>query len=202
MDQALKLRLIDSLTRRVADHSDELTELDRRIGDGDHGLNLSRGFDVVAADRQSLAALPLPDLLTAIGRTLVMKVGGASGAVFGTFFLEFAKGLPEDPSRSEITAAFTRALDAVKARGKVTAGQKTLVDVLEPVALALSSAAPSLDQVAQLAGDAAEATIPMKATKGRASFLGDRSIGHMDPGARSASLLIAAICTTLEGIRP
>ena len=186
--------LIDGIAARVIAHADELTALDQAIGDGDHGLNMKRGFEAVLADRAQLVAKPLPDALKAIGMTLVMKIGGASGPLYGTLFMGIGKELPAEPTRAELLHAFDAALEAVKARGKSDVGMKTMLDVLKP---ARDAFAAGRDPAAAAAA-AADATIPMKAVRGRASFLGDRSIGHMDPGARSSSLMIAAACEVLE----
>jgi dihydroxyacetone kinase-like protein len=188
-------RLIDAAAATVAKHADELTALDQAIGDGDHGLNMRRGFEAVLAERDATAAKPLPEALKAIGMTLVMKVGGASGPLYGTLFLTMGKELAAGATPADAVRAFGAAIDAVKARGKAEPGQKTMLDVLVPVHAALA-ADPRAD-VAAVAAAAAEATIPMKAIRGRASFLGDRSIGHMDPGARSSSLIIAAVAGVL-----
>ena len=202
MDTDLKRRLLEAMIATVREHRDELTDLDRAIGDADHGSNLERGFDALAAQQESLAASPLPAALAGVGRTLVMTVGGASGPLFGTFFMELGKVLDETPTRQNVAAAFSRATAAVAARGKSTAGQKTLLDVLEPVAQRLAASEPAaLAEIVGVAAQAAQATVPLVATRGRASFLGARSAGHMDPGARSTSLLIAAACTVLEGGR-
>ena len=191
--------LITALADTIAAHSDELTALDQAIGDGDHGLNMKRGFDAVRADA-AIAAKPLPDALKAIGTKLVMTVGGASGPLFGTLFLALGKELPAEPDRAAFAAAFAKAVDAVAARGKSQAGQKTMLDVLFPVAAALSAGKPAAE-LAAIADAAVDVTKPMKATRGRASFLGDRSIGHIDPGARSSALMIRAVVEALEGRR-
>ena len=195
MPADLIARLIDAVAATVAKHADELTVLDQAIGDGDHGLNMRRGFEAVLAERDATAAKPLPEALKAIGMTLVMKVGGASGPLFGTLFLTMGKELAAGATPADVVRAFGGAIEAVKARGKAEPGQKTMLDVLVPVHAALV-ADPRAD-VAAVAASAAEATIPMKAIRGRASFLGDRSIGHMDPGARSSSLIIAAVAGVL-----
>lgn len=188
--------LIEALARVMIDHATELTDLDQAIGDGDHGLNMKRGFEAVLADMPALRAKALPDMMKAVGMTLVMKVGGASGPLYGTLFMEIGKALPAEPSRADVVAATRRAIDAVKARGKSETGQKTMLDVLEPVHAALSAGAGGAELKAAAAA-AAEATVPMLATRGRASFLGERSVGHMDPGARSSSLMIAAAVDVL-----
>ena len=194
-DESTRRRLIETVARRVIAHADELTALDQAIGDGDHGLNMKRGFEAVLADIDSHAAKPLPDALKAIGMSLVMKVGGASGPLYGTLFMTLGKELPAEPTIADGARALGAAIDAVKARGKSDVGQKTMLDVLAPVREALAA---EKDPVAA-ANAAAEATVPVKAVRGRASFLGDRSIGHMDPGARSSALMIAAVADVLEG---
>jgi dihydroxyacetone kinase-like protein len=190
-------KLVRALAVSVIEHADELTSLDQAIGDGDHGLNMKRGFEAVLATLPALADKSMPEMLKAIGMTLVMKVGGASGPLVGTFFMELGKALPEEPTRADLVAATDKAIDAVKARGRSEAGQKTLLDVLVPVQ-AIFAAGGDAAAIAAEAAEAAERTTPMLAIRGRASFLGERSIGHMDPGSRSASLLIGAAVATLE----
>lgn len=197
LDRAAREKLVRALAVAVIEHADELTSLDQAIGDGDHGLNMKRGFEAVLATLPALADKSTPEMLKAIGMTLVMKVGGASGPLVGTFFMELGKALPEEPARADLVAATGRAIDAVKARGRSEAGQKTLLDVLVPVQAVLA-AGGNAAAIAAEATEAAERTTPMLATRGRASFLGERSIGHMDPGSRSASLLIGAAVVTLE----
>lgn len=189
-------RLVDAAADTIAAHADELTALDQAIGDGDHGLNMKRGFEAVRADRDAIAARPLPDALKAIGTKLVMTVGGASGPLFGTLFLTLGKELPADPDRAAFADAFGKAVAAVAARGKSEAGQKTMLDVLFPVHAALAAGA-GVGEIVAAADAAAEATVPLKAIRGRASFLGDRSIGHMDAGARSSAILIRALAGAL-----
>jgi phosphoenolpyruvate---glycerone phosphotransferase subunit DhaL len=192
-------KLIDAVTSVVISHAEELTALDSAIGDADHGLNMKRGFEFVLADREKLSAMSLPDALKAIGMTLVMKVGGASGPLYGTLFLTLGKELPAEPSVADVARALEAAIVAMKARGKAEVGNKTMLDVLAPVAVHLASGTATFESVREIASTSAEATIPMKAIKGRASFLGDRSIGHMDPGSRSSSLMIATVCDVIEG---
>jgi dihydroxyacetone kinase-like protein len=189
--------LITAVADTIAAHADELTALDQAIGDGDHGLNMKRGFEAVRAETATLAEKPLPEALKAIGTKLVMIVGGASGPLFGTLFMALGKELPAEPGRADFSAALAKAIDAVAARGKSQAGQKTMLDVLYPVQAAVA-AGKTARQVADTADAAAEVTKPMKAIRGRASFLGDRSIGHMDPGARSSALIVRAMAEVLE----
>jgi phosphoenolpyruvate---glycerone phosphotransferase subunit DhaL len=197
LDRATREKLVQALAGSMIEHADELTNLDQAIGDGDHGLNMKRGFEAVLAGLPGLADKSLPEMLKAIGMTLVMKVGGASGPLVGTFFMELGKALPEQPARADLVAATEKAINAVKARGRSEAGQKTLLDVLVPVQAVLAEGGDA-KAVAAEAARAADRTTPMLAIRGRASFLGERSVGHMDPGSRSAALLIAAVVTTLE----
>lgn len=192
-------RFIDTLAQRIVAASEELTALDSAIGDADHGLNMKRGFEAILAERASLVAKPLPDALKAMGTILVMKVGGASGPLYGTLFMTLGKELPADPSVADAARAMAAAMTALKARGKADLGNKTMLDVLGPLADHLGSGGASLAGIRKLAAESAAATVPMKAIRGRASFLGERSIGHMDPGARSSQIMIDAVCDVLEG---
>ena len=194
----LTLRVIRAAAEAVIGHADELTTLDQAIGDGDHGINMKRGLEAVLADLPQLQDKPLGEMLKAIGMKLVMKVGGASGPLYGTLAIELGKHMPASPSRGDLAAAFAAAIEAVKARGKSDLAQKTMLDVLAPVQAKLAEGADMCAIKAE-ALRAAEATRPIQALRGRASFLGERSIGHVDPGARSAALFVAAICDTLEG---
>jgi dihydroxyacetone kinase-like protein len=197
MTPALLHRLIVAVSDDLIAHADELTALDQAVGDGDHGINMKRGFEAVRADAQATAEKSLPEALKAIGTQLVMKVGGASGPLYGTLFLALSKEIA--PDASNLSTAFGKAVEAVKARGKSQPGQKTLLDVLTPVQAALAEGGADLgSRLPMVAASAAEATIPMLAARGRASFLGERSIGHMDPGARSTALMIASVCRVLE----
>jgi len=189
-------RLIAASADMIATHADELTALDQAIGDGDHGLNMKRGFEAVRGETEAFSAKPLPDALKAIGTKLVMTVGGASGPLFGTLFMALGKEIAAEPDRADLTAAFGKAIEAVAARGKSQVGQKTMLDVLRPVHDALAGGKTAAE-IADIADTAAEATVPMKALRGRASFLGDRSIGHMDAGARSTALLVRTVAETI-----
>jgi dihydroxyacetone kinase-like protein len=195
-DETAKRKLIGSIAETIIAHADELTALDQAIGDGDHGLNLKRGFEAVLADLPAIVAKPLPEMFKSVGMTMVMKVGGASGPLVGTFFMDLGKNLPAEPSRTDIVEATAKAVAGVKARGKSEPGQKTLLDVIVPVQESLASGADGAALKAT-ASEAADKTIPMLALRGRASFLGERSIGHMDPGARSSSLMIMAAVDAL-----
>jgi dihydroxyacetone kinase-like protein len=192
-------KLAATIADRIISHAEELTALDSAVGDGDHGLNMKRGFEAVLGDLDAISARPLPDALKAVGTALVMKVGGASGPLYGTLFLTLGKELGVSPNMADVARAFAAAVQAMKLRGKSDVGQKTMLDVLGPLAETLKTGDSDPAAVRRIARALAEGTIPMKATRGRASFLGDRSIGHMDPGARSSELMIEAVCDVWEG---
>jgi phosphoenolpyruvate---glycerone phosphotransferase subunit DhaL len=194
-------QILDALVTSVLSHTTELTDLDRAIGDGDHGINLERGFTAVRAELDALCALPLGPALNALGKRLVLTVGGASGPLFGTLFMVLGDrlGAGNAMTANAIVAACDAAVAAVKARGKSDAGQKTMLDVLVPVQEELRAGGPALPaRLREKAESAAASTIPMLARRGRAAFLGERSVGHMDPGARSSQLMIAAVCDVLQ----
>jgi dihydroxyacetone kinase-like protein len=155
---------------------------------------MKRGFESVLAELDATSSKPLPDALKAIGMTLVMKVGGASGPLYGTFFITMGKELPAGFDHADLLKATDAAIAAVKARGKSDVGQKTMLDVLAATRDALAAGADP----AAAADAAAEATVSMVAVRGRASFLGQRSVGHMDPGARSSALMIRQISEFAE----
>jgi phosphoenolpyruvate---glycerone phosphotransferase subunit DhaL len=189
--------LIGALAKQIAEHADELTALDAAIGDGDHGYNMKRGFEALAVEADALSAKPIGEALKAAGMKLVMTVGGASGPLFGTLLMTLGKEIGENPDRAAFNAAFRKAVDSVATRGKSEKGQKTMLDVLYPVADALDGGGDPLD-ISVEADKAADATIPVVASRGRASFLGERSAGHMDPGSRSVALLAKTIAEFME----
>jgi phosphoenolpyruvate---glycerone phosphotransferase subunit DhaL len=198
--QTLK-SLVKAAAEQVIASAAELTALDQAIGDGDHGANMKRGFEAVLGKLDTIAAQPLDEALKTIGKTLVMTVGGASGPLYGSFFLAAGDALANKKLPGDLADVFGRGVDAVSARGRSRPGEKTMLDVLFPVLETLKSEATSPDLIARVRVTAREATAqtaPMQATKGRASFLGARSIGHVDPGARSSCLLVHAVCDTLE----
>lgn len=189
-------KMFEAVAQAIIAHADELTELDSSIGDGDHGHNMTRGMQAVLGELDALVAKPWNEALKAAGMQLVMKVGGASGPLYGTLFMTLGKALDTPPTRDGLAAALHAAIEAVMARGKASAGQKTMLDVLVPVSEAVS-ASRSPAEVAEVARKACAATKEMLATKGRASFLGERSVGHIDPGARSSQIMIEAIAEQL-----
>jgi dihydroxyacetone kinase-like protein len=181
-----------------------LTELDSAIGDADHGANLIRGMDAVMGAIDP--GQPPADLLKRVGMTLVTSVGGASGPLYGTFFLRAATAAGDAPSLDGpgMLAMLRAGLEGIVARGKAEAGDKTMYDALAPGLDAFASALESggdLVEAAQAAADAAaagrDATEPMLALKGRASYLGERSVGHIDPGAASSALLLRSLADAL-----
>ena len=201
IDCEIRKLLFKAVAQRVIASADELTDLDRAIGDGDHGTNMRRGFEAVLSAVDELAAKNLGESLKGVGTTLVMKVGGASGPLYGTLFMSLGKTLEDEVTREQFADAFAGAIDAVKARGKSDVGQKTMLDVLFPVLAVLREGGAGLPQRLKAAAKvAAEQTVPMRAIRGRASFLGERSIGHMDPGARSSSLIVDAVAEVMEGL--
>jgi dihydroxyacetone kinase-like protein len=192
--------LIEACRATIAANSDYLCALDRAIGDGDHGTNMRRGCEAVSAEGGNLVALPLPDAVEKIGFTLVMNIGGAAGPLYGTLLMEIGRELRRIDPTDGFPTVLKRAIDAVARRGRSNEGDKTLLDVLYPVHAALSEQS-TLGDVARRAELSADRTAPMKALRGRASYLGDRSIGHIDPGASSCALLTKAICGYLEEYR-
>jgi dihydroxyacetone kinase-like protein len=195
-------KAIRAAAATVAEHRVELTHLDREIGDGDHGENLSRGFTAVLGKLDAAKPQTPGAVLKLVATTLISTVGGAAGPLFGTAFLRAATsvGDAETLDAAAVVTALTAARDGVVARGKAESGDKTMVDALTPAVAAARTAADSGGSVAVVLGAAAEAaaggataTIPMQARKGRASYLGERSIGHLDPGATSTGYLLAAL---------
>jgi len=177
----------------ISAHAEELTSLDSAIGDADHGINMKRGFEALAAEADQLSTKPLSEALKAAGMKLVMTVGGASGPLFGTFLMTLGKEIDGQPFPS----AFAKAIDSVAARGKSERGQKTMLDVLYPISEAIAADRP-IGELKGIAAAAAESTVPLQASRGRASFLGERSKGHMDPGSRSCVLLTGVVVNWLE----
>ncbi len=194
---------------RIAEQRAWLTELDAAIGDGDHGINLDRGFSaVVARFGTARGADEEPGaLLQVAGRTILATVGGASGALYGRALMRAGARLEgTDGAPADAAAALAEAVAAISALGRSRAGEKTMLDALVPASEAFAAGAArgdSLAMIAPAAADAAEAgaraTIQMVATKGRASYLGERSRGHLDPGAASSALLVRAFADVVAG---
>jgi dihydroxyacetone kinase-like protein len=201
-DAATTVAAIRAVAATVAEHKVELTHLDRDIGDGDHGENLSRGFTAVITKLDAGAPETPTAVLKLVATTLISTVGGASGPLFGTAFLRAATsvGDAETLDGAAVAGALTAARDGVVARGKAESGDKTMVDALTPAVNAAKAAAEGggsvtevLSAAADAAAEGAEATFPLQARKGRASYLGERSIGHLDPGAQSTAYLLRAL---------
>jgi dihydroxyacetone kinase-like protein len=192
------LALIDAATQTLIDHVDELTALDQAIGDGDHGLNMRRGALAIQARRPDLEDKSLNEALKLMGMTCMSTIGGSSGPVFGTLMVTLAKELPEAPTAADLARALDAGMAALTKLGKAEVGQKTLLDVLAPVQAVLARGGDGMAaRVQQCAHDSAAATAQIAATRGRASFLGDRALGHVDPGSRSMALIIGAVCERL-----
>ena len=193
--------LIRAATQTLIDHVEELTTLDQAIGDGDHGLNMKRGAAAIQAKLPELEALGLNDALKTMGMTCMSVVGGSSGPVFGTLLVTLAKELPAAPQAlqaADLARALAAGIAALTRLGKAEVGQKTLLDVLDPVRRTLEAGGENMTaRVRKTALDAAAATAQMAAIKGRSSFLGERALGHVDPGSRSMALIIGSICDTL-----
>ncbi|MEO8524377.1 MAG: dihydroxyacetone kinase subunit DhaL [Caldimonas sp.] len=191
--------LIRSVTRTLIDHVEELTALDQAIGDGDHGINMRRGALAIQGKLDALAGQTLNEALRAMGSTCISTIGGSSGPVFGTLLMTLGKELPEPAAASALARALDAAIKALTRLGKAEVGQKTLLDVLDPVQKVLAAGGPDLvARVRECAFTSAEATAQMDAIRGRASFLGERALGHVDPGSRSMALIVGAICDCLD----
>lgn len=209
LDVDWALRWMRASAQVVAEHRTRLVDLDRQIGDGDHGENLHRGFRAVLTrlDEASEPPAQVGDVLKIAATTLMSTVGGAAGPLYGTAFLRAGKvtGAPTIDACATL-AMLEAALDGIVARGKATAGEKTMVDAWAPAVAAANEVAVVDGDAAQVlaaAADAAEAgavaTEPMVATKGRASYLGERSAGHRDPGAESSALILRAAADAATG---
>jgi phosphoenolpyruvate---glycerone phosphotransferase subunit DhaL len=202
LDTSLARNWITEIARLVEEQKDYLTGLDAAIGDGDHGVNLHRGFSAATVALAEKNPTSPGEVISTVGNTLVSKVGGASGPLYGTAFRRAGKALGREPevSTALLAEAIQAALGGVRELGAAELGDKTMVDALTPAAEAFSSAAAggaSLKDAASAAYEAAskgaEATIPLQAQKGRASYLGPRSVGHQDPGATSSALIFFAL---------
>lgn len=188
-------------------NKDYLTGLDSPIGDADHGINMDRGFQKVLAQVSTAGDKDIGFILRTAGMALVSSVGGASGPLYGTFFMDAAKALAgkTELAGQDLALLFEAGLSGVQRLGKAAPGEKTMVDTLHPATAALrqalesgEGAAQALQRMALAAEEGMKATIPLVAKKGRASYLGERAIGHQDPGATSAYLLIKALLDALE----
>ena len=202
MDADVFRAWITDISAVVQAQRDHLTQLDAAIGDADHGTNLARGFTAAVAALETDQPATPGAVLALTGRTLISKVGGASGPLYGTFFRRAGKSLGDaaDVDLSGLAAALEAGLAGVQQLGAAKEGDKTMVDVLAPATSAFSKAvaegqpaSDALDALVTAAQAGAEATVSMQALKGRASYLGPRSVGHEDPGSASAALILAAL---------
>jgi dihydroxyacetone kinase-like protein len=182
----LVLAWLDALQRVYAENKDRLTELDSAIGDADHGINMERGFKAVRVELAADAPADIRGILQKVAAVLIRTVGGASGPLYGTFFLRAAAAAAG--AELDVLTFLQAGVEGVRQRGKAEPGDKTMLDALIPAVEAMRTG--GLDAAAAAAEAGMLATIPMQASKGRASYLGARSVGHQDPGATSAWLLI------------
>ena len=191
--------MIQAATQTLIDHVEELTALDSAIGDGDHGLNMKRGAQAIQAKLPEWQGKSLNETLKAMGLTCMSTIGGSSGPVFGTLLVTLANELPPQPKPPDLSKALVAGIAALTRLGKAEVGQKTLLDVLDPLQRLLGAGGDDIvARTRQCAFDAAQATAAMDAIKGRASFLGDRALGHVDPGSRSMALIVGSICDSLS----
>lgn len=199
------LRWLQQVANVLHENRDFLTQLDSPIGDADHGINMDRGFQAVVEKLPALAGMDIGSILKTVGSTLISTVGGASGPLYGTAFLRagIASSGKHELDEADVVSMLEAALEGIKARGKAQPGEKTMVDALTPALAAAKEAeaqhlglSPLLQRTSEAAEQGMKATIPMLATKGRASYLGERSIGHQDPGATSSWLILKTLAET------
>ncbi len=201
MDIALARSWVQAIAASMNEHKDHLTQLDSAIGDADHGVNMQRGFAAALAALDGYQAATVGDVLVKTGSTLISVVGGAAGPLYGTLFRAMGKQLAlPSVDAHQLLAALTAGLEGVQKLGAAVPGDKTMVDALVPALTAFgeqAGAGADLSVAAASAADAAEQgmrdTVPLQARKGRASYLGARSIGHQDPGATSTALIVRAL---------
>jgi dihydroxyacetone kinase-like protein len=196
------LQWLERTAAVMDENKDRLTQLDSDIGDGDHGANMARGFNAVRGKLAELQGKDIGTILKAVAMTLISTVGGASGPLYGTFFLQAAANGngKQELSLADLSASFDAGLKGLQARGKAAPGDKTMIDALVPAMEALhpqqgdaDTPAAALVRAVEAARKGAESTVPLVARKGRASYLGERSAGHLDPGAASSVLLLEAL---------
>ena len=211
LNNTLLIDVLRAVGRRIIEEKDYFTELDSAIGDADHGINMARGFELVSKTLDTLDGKDVGAILKAVGMALVKEVGGASGPLYGTAFMEAAKSAQGKTSvTGGVLVEMARAaLEGVKKRGRSDVGDKTMIDAMAPALLASEEALAESSDIALMMEKAAAAaekgledTVPMIAKKGRASYLGERSVGHKDPGAASSAIMIrtAARVITEKGV--
>jgi dihydroxyacetone kinase-like protein len=203
------VRFVEGVAARIKLHRDELIALDAAIGDADHGSNMDRGFAMVLEKLPTVADKDIGTILKTVGMTLVSTVGGASGPLYGTAFIRAGMATADryQLTPEELVAALAAALEGIMTRGKAQRGEKTMIDALGPGVDVLREAQQSgedftaaLRRSVAAVEDGMKSTIPMLATKGRASYLGERSIGHQDPGATSVFYMAQVLLETIESI--
>lgn len=204
------LQWLAAFRAAVAENKDYLTDLDSAIGDADHGFNMDRGFGAVETKMPTVADKDIGSILKSVGMTLISTVGGAAGPLYGTLFMRMGATATDklELSDQEFLTALAAGVEGVQQRGKAVPGEKTMLDALVPAVAAMRAevekGVPLCDSVraaAVAAEEGMKSTIPLLATKGRASYLGERSIGHQDPGATSSYLLLktaADVCETIS----
>ena len=204
MDSAKIFNALNQIKTSIDQHKDEIERLDQEIGDGDHIFNIQRGIKESLNLKDELSEQSPSEVLKKIGMKIMTTVGGSSGALFATLLIGMAKRYNDEFSdQKNVAEMFTEGVEAMKKRGKANLGEKTMLDVLIPVSQELQKLSNEKDikNIAEKIKQAAEkgmlATKDLIATKGRASFLGERAKGHIDPGARSSQLAIEAICDTI-----
>jgi len=191
--------LIKAVSEVIEQNAEEVTALDQVLGDGDHVTNLQRGLDALNQQTSEISQLEWAPAIQKVGMILLSTMGGASGSLFGTLFISMSKSIAtkEELNQQNFAEVFFQGVEAVKKRGKAEAGEKTMLDVLIPVSEKMLQGV-GLDGICQVAIEGMESTREMKATKGRASYLEDKSIGHIDAGARTSQLMICAIVEALS----
>ncbi len=191
---------IKGITQAIIDHENDIESLDRAIGDGDHYINLKRGCLAINSMTNDFNAMPSSEIFKKIGMKLLSTIGGASGPLFASFFLELSKSLENNgDDRNGFTKGFASGVQAIMARGKSDFGEKTMLDVLIPVSELLNNLVDGdifdvATQIDRKAHEAMLATKDLLPTKGRSAGLGDRALGHIDPGAKSCQVMISAVC--------
>jgi dihydroxyacetone kinase-like protein len=207
LDQKFFINFFKKFSEYIFDNKEYLTELDSAIGDADHGINMSKGCKVALEKIEASTFNSISDMLKAISMALMSSVGGASGPLYSTIFMKMSISFnnKDNPDFNDLVTALTNALNGIKALGKADLGDKTMIDVWEPVVKELNSIVSKnesivneKDRLIVIAKESMNQTIPLLAKKGRASYLGQRSIGHQDPGATSSYLFFKALLENLE----
>ncbi|MBD2307913.1 dihydroxyacetone kinase ADP-binding subunit DhaL [Chroococcidiopsis sp. FACHB-1243] len=207
MNKSQVIQWLQNFATEIEQNKKYLTELDAAIGDADHGINMDRGFKKVASQLPSVTDKDISTILKTVSMTLISTVGGASGPLYGTFFLKASTAVTgkEELATEDLLKLLQVGLEGVVQRGKAQLGDKTMIDVLSPVVDNFQKSVDNnqttlvaMQQVVIVAEQAMKDTIPMLAKKGRASYLGDRSIGHQDPGATSTYLMLKSLLAALE----